>query len=378
MFNSVALDIVIGLVFIYLLFSLLTTIIQEIISTHFAFRAKFLEKAVRRMLDDGIEKKLFWKTQSKETTNPEESPVSKVFYDHPLIKYLGEEPQTSKPSYIKNTTFSKVVIDLLRGKDAAIGSDTKQRIEAALKTGMTEWEKTKINTETISYLRSVWVDAEGDVEKFKLQIENWFDETMDRAAGWYKKYIQVVLFIIGFTIAVLFNVDTIKIVNALAKDPKLREQIIQQASTFTAAHPNLEKELEEDKINNQKIFDQIQKKNISEKDSVLRAEKKDSLDAASLENYKANKNLRDTLITRATSLVNNDLNDVKSVLGLGLNSYDCQRCDLKCFFRSLGGWFITALALSLGAPFWFDLLNKLMKMRSSTQAASAKKEDKKE
>ena len=378
MFNSVALDIVIGLVFIYLLFSLLTTIIQEIISTHFAFRAKFLEKAVRRMLDDGIDKRWFRKKKPKKTAEQEKPPVSKIFYNHPLIKYLGEQPEISKPSYIKSTTFSKVVIDLLRGKDAEIGNDSKQRIEAALKNGVTEWEKTQINPQTISYLRSVWVDAEGDVEKFKQQIESWFDETMERAAGWYKKYIQIVLFIIGFTIAILFNVDTIKIVNALAKDPKLREQIIQQATTFTAAHPNLAKELEEDKINNQKILDQIQKKNISEKDSVLSAEKKDSLDAASLENYKVNKNLRDTLITRATSLVNNDLNDVKNILGLGLNSYDCQRCDLKCFLRSLGGWFITALALSLGAPFWFDLLNKLMKVRSSTHTASAKKEDKKE
>jgi len=27
------------------------------------------------------------------------------------------------------------------------------------------------------------------------------------------------------------------------------------------------------------------------------------------------------------------------------------------------GWLLTALALSLGAPFWFDLFNKLVNMR---------------
>lgn len=52
MFNNVALDIFIGLVFIYLLYSLLATIIQEMIATRLAFRAKVLEKAILRMLDD--------------------------------------------------------------------------------------------------------------------------------------------------------------------------------------------------------------------------------------------------------------------------------------------------------------------------------------
>ena len=53
MFNSTALDVVIGLVFIYLLYSLLASIIQEIIATQLAFRSKVLEKAILRMLEDG-------------------------------------------------------------------------------------------------------------------------------------------------------------------------------------------------------------------------------------------------------------------------------------------------------------------------------------
>ena len=52
MFNSVVLDIVIGLIFIYLLYSLMATIIQEIIASYFGFRAKILERAIFRMLED--------------------------------------------------------------------------------------------------------------------------------------------------------------------------------------------------------------------------------------------------------------------------------------------------------------------------------------
>jgi hypothetical protein len=53
MFNNVALDVVIGLIFIFLLYSLLATIIQECIATQLGFRAKVLEKAILRMLEDG-------------------------------------------------------------------------------------------------------------------------------------------------------------------------------------------------------------------------------------------------------------------------------------------------------------------------------------
>ena len=31
------------------------------------------------------------------------------------------------------------------------------------------------------------------------------------------------------------------------------------------------------------------------------------------------------------------------------------------------GWFITAFAISLGAPFWFDILNKIMVIRSTVK-----------
>jgi hypothetical protein len=37
----------------------------------------------------------------------------------------------------------------------------------------------------------------------------------------------------------------------------------------------------------------------------------------------------------------------------------------KLFERKLPGWLLTGMAISLGAPFWFDLLNKFMVVRST-------------
>jgi hypothetical protein len=123
MLNNVALDVFIGLVFIFLLYSLLATIIQEAIATRMAFRAKVLEKAILRMLEDGKTTTRFpygdrmngmlhlfgLKSLLKGKT------VAPWFYAHPLIKYLSEDNYYSKPAYLDATNFSKVLIDLLKG-----------------------------------------------------------------------------------------------------------------------------------------------------------------------------------------------------------------------------------------------------------------------
>src|SRR5262245_17189118 len=114
MFNNVALDVFIGLVFVFLLYSLLATIVQEMIATRLGFRAKVLEKAIVRMLEDG-----------KSTTKVpfgdritgflhlfglknilKDKKVASLFYAHPLIKYLGEDNYYSKPAYLDATNFS--------------------------------------------------------------------------------------------------------------------------------------------------------------------------------------------------------------------------------------------------------------------------------
>ena len=77
MTNLIVLDVVIGLVFVYLLYSMLATILQELLATWFSFRSKLLERAIFRMLEDGSEfdrrfsnlKALFVKSNNIERNN---------------------------------------------------------------------------------------------------------------------------------------------------------------------------------------------------------------------------------------------------------------------------------------------------------------------
>ncbi|HBY54957.1 MAG TPA: hypothetical protein DEH15_21335 [Marinilabiliales bacterium] len=377
MLNSGIIDIVIGLVFIYLLYSLLATLIQEIIASHFGFRGKMLERAIFRMLED--ETKFNSKFTSvlylfrKSGNGGVKHSISYEYYKHPLILFLGERDNNGKPAYINKQTFSKVIVDLLRGKDVKPGDDIQSMIQKSLDEKTTNWGDAKISEQTLSYLKSIWADSQGDVPKFKVSLEAWFDETMDRASGWYKKHTQIVLFFVGLAISIVFNVDTLKIVDKLEKDPKLRQQIVQQADAFVQDHPNLDTDLMQQEIEYKKAvmrsmqIDSSLKK--SDKGTVLE-------DSLKLVKYRLLKERKDTLLNRSEKIIKNDIKNVNHSLGLGWEAYDSS--SFLNIFYSLIGWMVTALALSLGAPFWFDLLNRLMKLRGSVATPTSDDREKKQ
>lgn len=108
MTGSIAIDVVIGLVFIYLLYSLLASLIAEIIATNLGLRARNLHSAIRRMLTNSSVHT--YQTMVKDRAD---SVVSK-FYNHPEIKSLTANNLFSKPSSINPDTFAKVMVDLFQ------------------------------------------------------------------------------------------------------------------------------------------------------------------------------------------------------------------------------------------------------------------------
>lgn len=251
MFNSPVLDVFIGLVFIYLLYSLLAATIQEIIARWFGLRGRMLVKGIRRMLEDQNDKEII-KLDSGSATlagfivstirsvkrffNPfikGKDSFAKAFFTFPSIKYLAENSWNSKPSYIDATTFSQTMVHLLRGSIYDGSSPQMELIRDNLFSSKSfeknDETKASIDTQTLKHLQRMFYDANGDIDRFKALLEKWFNETMNRASGWYKRQAQLILFIIGIWVAYTFNVDTVAIYNILVKDKKAREEIVQLA-----------------------------------------------------------------------------------------------------------------------------------------------------
>jgi hypothetical protein len=280
------------------------------------------------MLDDGLSNPVF----------------SEDFYKQPLIKYLGSGSMfglIKKPSYLSATNFSKTVMALLKGSYSAQGEFeplaaefTGRSISELIKASLSNKDHKYAKSETFKYISSLYEESNGDLEKFRTALEQWYDDTMDRVTSWYKKWTQVISIVVGFVLAFTFNVDTILIIQNLSKSPEARARYIEMAK---------------------KMDDNYNSSNGSTTDRAIPI---DSLK----KNY-------DSL--KAEAIQAGDVLSISRKTPLGWNP--------SSWFpegpMSLTGWLITALALSFGAPFWFDLLNKLMKLRSSVQIKTSNDTD---
>ena len=73
------------------------------------------------------------------------------------------------------------------------------------------------------------VIAENDFDAFRRSVATWFDDSMDRLSGAYKRHMKLISIIVGCAVAVLINADTFEVGNALWKDGGLRAQMVQAA-----------------------------------------------------------------------------------------------------------------------------------------------------
>ena len=66
-----------------------------------------------------------------------------------------------------------------------------------------------------SMLKVPGLKISDDPEQVRQAIADYFDESMARVSGWYRRHVQLVLFLCGFGLAGLMNVDTLAVIRAL-------------------------------------------------------------------------------------------------------------------------------------------------------------------
>src|SRR5918993_314008 len=383
MFNNIAFDIVIGLIFIYLLYSLFATVLSELLATWVGLRARNLKEGIDRMLNDEDQEKhsLMYRIidSFKLLKNPDNLRV-RNFYNHPEIKYLGSTGVFKVPSSFKSISFSKTIIYLLSGEGAA----DKTRIETRLKKLVEQDEiltpeENIFDKETARYVLSLWNDSYGDIVKFKLRLEAWFDRTMEQATEWYKRKIQIVLLVLGFLMAWFFNADTFTIIGKLSTDKAAREQMVNLATAHVAR----------ESANNAAapLTDStpamVPRDLAGRHDSLVQLKRQLEVDINNANTLlgsgawlpgtveiafdkSTNKYAYTPAIDEATFLSLHD-GQVPAVGNYRVSTGEKWRYLFALLGSHFFGFLVTAIAISLGAPFWFDLLNKIMKLRTSAK-----------
>jgi hypothetical protein len=382
------LDVAIGMIFFFLVLSIIVTWLQEMLATLLAWRSNHLVNYIQTMLDpttekiEGVKKleKLrkegikgdLWKFAPEGITSLDDRArvgVEKLkenailaFYEHPLINSLSKPkgwgagwlPERFKnlrfPSYIAPQDFSKALLDILKDADAEVdeAKDDFDRIKKGLDTYL---ESTNQQNHPLSVIlervdKSVdaayakvdevyqkydkaEIAAEVAIEKLptkveeaQKEIEAWFNSFMDRASGWYKRFARAWALALGLIVALIFNADTLQISIELWENQALRTQIAAQAVEFVQ-----------------------QQQQEGEGVQMTGSEAEETLVALGL-----------PIGWQLENLPNAATSD-----NLALD------WGLKVF-----GWIITGIAISQGSAYWFDLLNRVVKVRGS----GSKPEDK--
>ncbi|MEH2050399.1 hypothetical protein [Nostoc sp.] len=377
----VVIDITLGLVFIYLILSLLASEIQELIATFLQWRAKHLKNSIELLLAGGSE------TEESDFTKARN--LVEILYNDPLINTLNQqakrkveqlrnnaknidnkrlEEKQSGPSYLPSETFAITLLDTLKIPQLInYAKNTNEESTNNLHIILASYKELKAginNPESESYktIKKLYGDIDEDFRKFvnedlsdnvpdnlikslaaiaqrsrikvgdlteemnqfKNEVETWFDRSMDRASGVYKRNAKGVAILIGISIAILTNTDTFHLVSRLSQDSVIRSTIAQSATQRIDYIKDLEGRKEiETLLGNASI--PIGWQNI---------------------NQQFEQNSGNVLLIRSWQV-----------------------------FRLICGWIVSGLAIAMGAPFWFDILNKVINVRNAGPKPTAYTKD---
>lgn len=397
MFNSPILDTVIGLIFILLLYSLLATSVAEGISSVFALRAKMLRKGiVEGMLAKnpeynrwmglfmGIKECFsgFWRMVKGDLHPYKDKTLGTGIYNHPIIKNYGSSSIYPLPSYLPKNNFSEVLIDELLKYFKKLKTLKEGTSEAApdhlpdvekikylidylcslddskLREALTGLD-VKIDRDTLRIFELHLNNSHLNMDIFISRIEGWYEDAMEKVSGWYKRQTQSVLLIIGLVIAIVFNVNIITISRGLSTDKDARNKLVDMAIKSADKYkddPRV-KEIEAE-IN----------RNPGNKDSLRK-----QYDNLALVRTEFDKHQKD-----AENLLKGDITNANNLLAIGWGNYGEKEgvqvdfwhkaCYILCNFwkgESLLAYFLFGFGICLGAPFWFDMLQKVIRIRGT-------------
>jgi hypothetical protein len=364
MLGSTILEVAIGVLFVYLLLSLLCSALGELIESFVRFRARDLKKGIKNLLH--------------------RQDLVKDFFSHPLIKPLGENPSYIPPRAFSLALWNLATEEAAAGKHGATGLTQDINVIRELIASLDDGKYKAIK---ISLL--ILIDQAGnDIDKARANIEEWYNDAMDRVSGWYKRRVQWMLIGIGLLAAASLNIDTINLARVFWYNETLRGSVVAAAENYFEADPTPTPAPAAAAQENQGALAAAAKP--APASPPRSASTSGSETAAPQQSGGAQ-----TPLSRISE-IRDEINRLGLPIGWasapaitdrkyeGLkdaelaqrykHDFEAYKADARRLPQGLNDWFLkvlgiflTALAVSQGAPFWFDLLNRFVTIRSTVK-----------
>jgi hypothetical protein len=239
--------------------------------------------------------------------------LAKDLYEHALINPRGSgepAPTTKPPAYIDPKQFANALMDitgLISAGEIAGTPPTVAQLRAAVDAAVPATTNKQIN----NLLQGMILRGAGDLDHIRTELAVWFDNAMDRVSGHYKRITQLVNFVLALLLCVSLNIDTVRIATTLWGQPALVQ----------AAH--------------------ITGNPVGSADALHTIE--------------------------ATFPIGWPNGQWFTKWGPALGTQDAVpvRMGKADYRQAILGWLITALTTLFGAPFWFDVLQSVVRLKGS-------------
>lgn len=315
MFDNGLIDVCIGLITLYLVLSVICSALQETISSWLGLRAKNLSEALENMLGQETAGEVYANSLIQSFVRGSAAKQA------PAAATSKAAKPGKGPSYIDPAAFRKAIVGVL-DKDIHMAGDAGAAAKKKLESIRLSLDALPTATPHKAHLLSalnraetVSDDATAKLVDFESHVEDWFDSTMERASGWYKRRVQFIILIIGAALVLLLDADTVRISRTLWDDHKLQSAVYSAGSEL-AKNPDLQAEI--------------------------------------------------VKVAAASLPLGYECKDASS--RQGINSFEFA---WYCFAERAQhgtawvGWLLTVIAITFGAPFWYGLLNKVVALKSA-------------
>jgi hypothetical protein len=307
-------DVAIGLTLVYLGASLFVTVFNEYIAQTLNLRGKQLHDSLKKLISDEKVKAILM-----------QSPALRPFFD--------TDPKKAS-SYLDPNVLARLLVGGLA--DPSVAGDTVNQVSGSIET-LTD---SNLKTQLQALVRT----AGSTTETLVTAVSDWVNRSLTMLGEGYKRNLQKISFGIGLVVAVGFNLDTVALTEHLYRDKDARDAAVALGV---------------------QVVEKTGKEAFEKCMALTSQMRKEDASCASL-----------TGLVGAVQGRNESLGRLP--IGWPPPEFRTQGAgrpgsfDPWVWTTRVVGWLLTALALSLGAPFWFDLLNKLVNMRHGMRKPEVK------
>lgn len=225
---SAIVDVAIGLIFVFLLVSLVCSQINDKIAEWLRMRAKGLEEGLRKYITGPTTlTEDLYKNALIQSLVPEDAWVTQFLESKPLLNKLIRAQKN--PLGIPPKTFALALFNLLV-PNPATGITTIAELQNAV-------NNLSVNSPLRAPLLAIISTANNNVETVRANLEAWYDSTMVKTTKLYQAHMWRWALAIALSIAVLFNVDAVGIGANLWHDSALRSSLVAEANKYAQGTP---------------------------------------------------------------------------------------------------------------------------------------------